>query len=540
MGKQRKPLEGVTAVGRALAGVGLGLAVGLSGCALVPPNSFLDPTKVGRFPLEYQENGIRRVLTPRDTPPGIAGAAEPTPDDLIPDYSEHRITPGDQVAVSIDDLITQGIPVQLVREVTPTGYLRIPQVGAIKVVGLTEMELEEEIANRVREQGLLPDPIVQAVVQLRRNEFFLINGDVRGPGPYTITQKDLRVLEAITLAGDLGPTVKTIYVIRRTDRGQGLDSEPLPPTTPGEERELIIPPPTEEGLNFQQTSFASFGDLGQETQPSQPARPAQPEEDLRAMEEIVAPRSQETQPTSEPAPEAEPQPFRPLIFPDPTGERTMEAEEPAPQELPAEPEARQPARGPGAELPEAFDWEALPEEEITQRVIEIDVGALKAGDPRMNIVVRNRDVIVAPVDTGLFYIMGEVNRPGVYAFNGREITIKQAIGAIAGGFSPLAWPQRCEIIRREKGTDKQLTIPVNLDAVFAGLEEDVLLRDDDVINVGTHTLAPFLFVIRNSFRFTYGFGFVYDRNFADKDAYGSRINPEIIAQQRRQQRGLPF
>jgi len=104
----------------------------------------------------------------------------------------------------------------------------------------------------------------------------------------------------------------------------------------------------------------------------------------------------------------------------------------------------------------------------------------------------------------------------------------------------MAWPQRCELIRREPGTDKQVIRTVNLDAIFAGLEDDFFLRDEDVLNVGTHIVAPFLFVIRNSFRFTYGFGFVYDRNFADKDAYSNRINPEIVEQQRRASRGLSF
>jgi hypothetical protein len=79
-----------------------------------------------------------------------------------------------------------------------------------------------------------------------------------------------------------------------------------------------------------------------------------------------------------------------------------------------------------------------------------------------------------------------------------------------------------------------------MDAIFAGLEDDVLLRDDDIVNVGTHVIAPFLFVIRNSFRFTYGFGFVYDRNFADIDSYSNKINPQITEQSRRQSRGLPF
>ena len=81
---------------------------------------------------------------------------------------------------------------------------------------------------------------------------------------------------------------------------------------------------------------------------------------------------------------------------------------------------------------------------------------------------------------------------------------------------------------------------MNIDHIFAGLEDDILLRPDDVVNVGTDIVAPFLFVIRNSFRFTYGFGFVYDRNFADKDAYGSKINPQIRADQQRAAAGLSF
>ena len=58
--------------------------------------------------------------------------------------------------------------------------------------------------------------------------------------------------------------------------------------------------------------------------------------------------------------------------------------------------------------------------------------------------------------------------------------------------------------------------------------------------MGTDVLAPFLFVIRNSFRLTYGFGFVYDRNFADQDAVAGKQNPQTIELQRRQQLGLPF
>jgi hypothetical protein len=293
---------------------------------------------------------------------------------------------------------------------------------------------------------------------------------------------------------------------------------------------LIIPPPDDDEP-FESTLLSGLGGGRSEPPPVQVVPP--PEE--ADFEEIIAPRGQTTQPATQQVPEQKRRRFAPLIFDPTTG--TLEE---APAERPPSPEARpaEPEFEPPTERPE-FDWEDVPEYELSQRVIEIDLAALKAGDPRYNLVIRARDLINIPVDTGVYYMMGEVARPGVYTFGGREITIKQAIAAV-GGFGRLAWPSRCEIIRREKGTDKQITIPVNLDHVFAGLEDDILLRDDDIVNVGTDILAPFLFVIRNSFRFTYGFGFVYDRNFADQDAIGGRQNPETIERLRKQSLGLPF
>lgn len=511
-----------------LAGLYGGLFSTVAGCALLPPNSFLDPTKVGRFGWDYHEVGLRRVLTPRETPPGLPNATDPTPEDLVPTFEEYRIGIHDQVAIVIDDLIYQGVPYQSVQEVSPTGYVRIPLLGLVKVVGMTERELEAELENRVREARLVPEPVVQVVVQVKRNEYFSIAGDVGISGQYAIPQRDFRLLEALILARDVGANVRTIYVIRR-----GPGEAQLPPPTPGPEvprpptvppDELLIPPPAEDETSAMQAAVVGTPGRGPQDRPTQPADP----QERRAMEEIVAPPGPTTQPATRERERA--RPFAPLIFEPGTRQPVEAPTQPAP---PAEPPPVPAETAP-------FEWEAVPEYELSQRVIRIDVDALRRGDPQQNIVIRDRDVIWSPVDTGVFYLMGEVNRPGVFAMGNREITIKQAVGAIGGGFSPFAWPQRCEIIRRERGTDKQFTIPVNLDAVFAGLEKDVVLRDDDVVNVGSHTLAPFLFVIRNSFRFTYGFGFVYDRNFADKDSYSVRTNPEVREDIRRQQRGLPF
>jgi protein involved in polysaccharide export with SLBB domain len=522
---------GRRAAGAAVRIACLGLLAGLNpGCAMM--NSFFDPTTVGSFPAKFQERGIKRALTPRDTPPGLASATEPTPEDLVPDNEDYRITAGDQLAVVIEDLLTPGLQDNSVLEVSPTGYIRLPVLGTLRVVGLTEAELEQEIKTLLKENKISPNPIVRVFVQLKRNRYFTIIGSVGAAGPYGINDPDTRLLDAIGLARDIDATIRKLYVIRRVDKkrngngGNGRKSLPAEPTrlAPPSDEKLIIPPPAEPDDSSPASFFANVGY-------SQPAV-AQDKTERDELESAIGPDKPRPQPNIRPGSN---KPLAPQVYEPPGGQLEPPPVEPA--RVP-EPEKSLPTPLTPTDKQD-FDWEAGPDLELAQRVIEIDTHALRNGDPRYNIVVRNRDVIYVPTDTGVFYMMGEINRPGVFAFGGREITIKQAI-SIAGGFSELAWPERCEIIRREPGTDKQITISVNLDKVFAGLADDFLLRDDDIVNVGTHTIAPFLFVIRNSFRFTYGFGFVYDRNFADKDTYGNRLNPEVAEQAKRQSRGLPF
>ena len=147
-----------------------------------------------------------------------------------------------------------------------------------------------------------------------------------------------------------------------------------------------------------------------------------------------------------------------------------------------------------------------------QRVIRIPIGPLRAGDPRYNIVINPGDKInVPPVEQGEFYMMGHVSRPGVFSLTGRRITLKMAVAA-AGSLDPLAIPRRCELTRRI-GTNQEAIVQVDLQAIFDGEQPDIFLKPNDVVNVGTDMLAPILAVTRNAYRLSYGFGFVYDRNF---------------------------
>jgi hypothetical protein len=145
------------------------------------------------------------------------------------------------------------------------------------------------------------------------------------------------------------------------------------------------------------------------------------------------------------------------------------------------------------------------------RVIRIPINALKEGDPRYNIVIHPGDIINVPnIVPGEFYMLGHVNRTGVYTLTGRKVTLKQAVAA-AGGLDPVAIPRRCDLIRRVGNTE--VTLQVDLQRIFDGEQPDIFLKPDDLVNIGTDMIAPFLAVTRNAYRASYGWGFVYDRNF---------------------------
>ena len=154
------------------------------------------------------------------------------------------------------------------------------------------------------------------------------------------------------------------------------------------------------------------------------------------------------------------------------------------------------------------------------RLIKIPADRLLAGDARYNIVIKPGDSIYVPVDViGEFCVMGNVVRQGYIPITGRPLTLKMAVAA-AGGLGPLAYPKHCEVTRRI-GKKKEETVMVDLDKIASGEQPDFFIKPNDLINVGTHSTSRWRAVLRNAFRASYGFGFVYDRNFALDNYYSS-------------------
>jgi len=151
-----------------------------------------------------------------------------------------------------------------------------------------------------------------------------------------------------------------------------------------------------------------------------------------------------------------------------------------------------------------------------KRVIKIPLVPLRNGDLKYNVIIRPQDmVIVPPPVLGEFYMGGHVARVGVYSLTGRKITLKQAIIS-AGMLDQVAIPQRTDIVRRT-GPDQEIYVRVDLAKIFSGEQSDLFLKPNDIVQVGTNAVAPFLAAVRGAFRFTYGFGFLYDRNFYDNN-----------------------
>ena len=165
---------------------------------------------------------------------------------------------------------------------------------------------------------------------------------------------------------------------------------------------------------------------------------------------------------------------------------------------------------PAEDVEDPFNWKGATRSDQV-RIIAIDLDRLQKGDPRMNIVVRDNDVIYVPAPiTGEFYMMGEVSRPGVYSLTGRQITIKQALAA-AGNVGFAAWPSNSYLIRRI-GNNQEQTIPIDIEKIFRGEEPDIYLKPEDVIAVGTHVAVPWLVAARGIVP-QFEVLFEYSRNF---------------------------
>jgi len=116
---------------------------------------------------------------------------------------EYKIVPHDRVSIStykrpeLSTLNMQNPSAERGAIVDGAGYLKIPLVGNIKVSGLTEKRAAKKLERALRAYLKYPEVNLEVM-----NKRAYIIGEVKKPGEIALVNDQLRLIEAISKAGD--------------------------------------------------------------------------------------------------------------------------------------------------------------------------------------------------------------------------------------------------------------------------------------------------------------------------------------------------
>jgi polysaccharide biosynthesis/export protein len=498
------------------------------GCAKHPGDAFLDPSNAGRWDHTPTVVPIlERIASIEDQGGDSIEYSDVNADDLVPVAKAYRIVAGDQMEVTIYDLLSTDRPEVFTLAVDGRGTIDVPYVGRLVASGKTPEELKASIEAMVAPK--VGNATVAVRVDQQRGQTFHIIGAVGQPGPYFIPKADYRVLEAITAGGNFDSNTEEVYVIRQVSL-----SEPEIPVLPGE-TPSVDGVKTEPKRNLEDL----LNNLSRPTQGVDPSKPAGQPGAMRSLDgstehrrepvirlqdglaEPVKPSGTSGGPTGKPPVDlqdggAGTAPARATTVP--------EFGRSSPQwifvngrwqQVQAKGTATKASTAPGGQP----SGQAVDASMMTQRVIRVPLQPLMNGNQRYNIVIRPGDVLRVPAPPGgFFYVAGQISRPGAYTLTSvGRMTLRRAIEN-AGGLSNLGIPERVDLTRMV-GRDRQATIMLNLRAIADGTQPDVFLKSNDLINVGTTWWAYPVAIIRGGLRVSYGFGLLADRNFGN-DIFG--------------------
>ena len=136
----------------------------------------------------------------------------PTRSSLLTEEEEFRIGKGDILQISV----WREPELSSVVAIRPDGKISLPLVNEVYVVGMTPMELQEELVKEYKR--FVNTPVVSVRVQQINSRKIYIFGNVGRQGAFPIS-RNITVLEAIAEAGGLVPfaKAKNIYVLRNVD-----------------------------------------------------------------------------------------------------------------------------------------------------------------------------------------------------------------------------------------------------------------------------------------------------------------------------------
>jgi protein involved in polysaccharide export with SLBB domain len=135
-----------------------------------------------------------------------------------------RLQAGDKIRVTVygEDKLSGDF------EIEPSGLVSLPLAGTVKAAGLTQTELESELARKFRTEYLRNPKVTVTIASLRP---FYILGEIAKPGEYPY-RSGLNVISATALAG--GTTYrasKSTVLIQRMGES-GMKEYPMSSNVP--------------------------------------------------------------------------------------------------------------------------------------------------------------------------------------------------------------------------------------------------------------------------------------------------------------------
>lgn len=138
-----------------------------------------------------------------------------------PTQVDYKLGSGDVIRV----VVFQNPDLSLETRVSESGVISFPLLGAIKIGGMAASQAEKVIADGLRNGNFVKQPQVSLLVtQVRGNQVSVL-GQVNRPGRFPIEVSDMRLSDALAVAGGIASTGAEVVTVVGTRNGQPMRTE---------------------------------------------------------------------------------------------------------------------------------------------------------------------------------------------------------------------------------------------------------------------------------------------------------------------------
>lgn len=141
------------------------------------------------------------------------------------DFQTYRLRVEDEIEVSVYNRRNMRPEIEREIVIPATGEVSFAPVGKLSLLGRTTTEVEETIAQRLKDDNYMQEPIVGCFVRKYAPRSVAIVGAMQGVVELP-THRDLRILELLARAGTLG--AGDVDYSRVVVRRMGQDGRPFP------------------------------------------------------------------------------------------------------------------------------------------------------------------------------------------------------------------------------------------------------------------------------------------------------------------------